>query len=252
MSAKVLSMPSEGKSGKNQPSTRGSRGNATNFLLWALLVVAIAAFAWSFFNYQTVKKEIEVLKDPNLASQLNQQQTEALLEKVGKLMVLPSEKNPVVATINDVETLASTQDFYAPANNGDKLIIFQTSRKAVIYDEDDNKIVNVGPIFFSDDAAAVPTTQADRLTIELRNGSANSGAATSIRDRLMANYSFNVTKLGKAANTNYTGYTLVDTTNGAKPDLIQALQKELGAQVTTTAPEGEAAPRAEILVIIGQ
>ncbi len=251
MSAKVLSMPSDSKPSKGGNNSTRSGSNTSNILLWALLILAVAAFAWSYMNYRSVKEEIAVLKDPNLASQLNQQQTEALLEKVGKLMVLPSEKNPVVATINDVETLASTQDFYTPANNGDKLIIFQTARKAIIFDEDGNKIVNVGPIFFSDQATAVPTTEADRLTIELRNGTATSGTTVGIRDRLMANYSFNVTRLGKAANTSYTGYTLVDTTNGAKPELVQALQQELGARVTTELPEGEAAARAEIVILIG-
>lgn len=248
MAKKVMSMPDD-----KQASPKRSN-SLTNTLLLALLVVAVGAFAWSFWSYQNVKQEVAVLKDPQLASELNQKQTEELLSKVSKLLVLPNERQPVVATINDVETLASTQDFYALANNGDKLIIFQNARKAVIYDEDDNKIVNVGPIFVNN-AEGEPqavTPEADRLTIELRNGSADAGSSIAVRDRLLANYTFNVTKLGKTAKPDYTGYIIVDNTNGSKATMLEALQKELGATVVKEAPDGEADPRAEVLVIVGK
>lgn len=246
MAKKVMSMP--GESGSAAPKT------GSNALLLLLLVLAIAAFAWSFWSYQSVKQEVAVLKDPQLASKLNEQQTAALLEKVGKLLVLPNEKNPVVAVINDVETLASTQDFYAGASNGNKLIIYQGSRKAIIFDEEKNIVVNVGPIFFnnSDGQTTEPAPATDRISIELRNGTTTAGATLPIRDRLIANYAFNVTKLGKAAKTDYSGYILVDNTNGSKSAILEALQKELGATVVKESPAGEADPKTEVLIIVGK
>lgn len=233
-------------------SSTSSRGGMTTMLLWALLVIGLIAFGWSFYNYNQTSQKLAVLTDPKLASQLNEKQTAELLGKISKLIVLPQDKKPIVATIKDVETLAGRESFYTNAHNGDKLVIFQASRKAVLYDEDDNKIVNSGPIFFNNaDAAAKATEQADRLAIEIRNGSTNATAAADLRDRLKTNYSFNVLRLGKAVKNTYTSTILVDNTDGTKTDLITALQKELGATVVKEVPQGEAAPRNEILIIVG-
>ena len=239
-------------SGRTNTRTGGKSMNTSNVLLVALLILALAAFAWSFFNYQSVKKEVEVLKDPSLAQRLNEEQTQELLTKVGKVLVLPQEKNPVVAIINDVELLASNQDFYKDAHDGDKLIIYQNARKAIIFDEDANKVVNVGPVFYNnaDGTAQPPTTQTDRITIDLRNGSAEPNATVPVRDSLTTNYTFNVTRLSKAANSNYSGITIVDLSEG-KASYIEQLQKALGATVVQALPEGEVSASTEVVVIVG-
>lgn len=234
--------------------TANSSTSTTQGLITGLLVVSLVAFGWSFYNYQSIKKEVAILKDPQLASELSQKETAELIAKLSKLMVVPADKDPVVAVINDVEMLAATQDFYVPAHNGDKLIMFQDSRKAVIYDEDDNRIVNVGPIYFDNGDGATSTDPAvvsDRLNIELRNGSSASGTAISLRDRLQANYAFNVIKMAKANKTDYSGFILVDKTNGSKNSLVESLQKELGATVVKEVPTGESNTVAEILIIAG-
>lgn len=226
--------------------------NGSNILLISLLVLALGAFAWSFFNYQSVKKEVEVLKDPSLAQRLNEEQTQELLKKVGKILVLPQEKNPVVAIINDVELLASNQDFYKDAHDGDKLIIYQNSRKAIIFDEDNNRVVNVGPVFYNnaDGTSQPPTTQTDRITIDLRNGSSQPNATVPVRDNLSTNYAFNVTRLSKAANSNYSGITIVDLSEG-KASYVEQLQKALSATVVQSLPEGETSASTEVVVIVG-
>lgn len=242
---------------KSDPKTESVKTNApatTQTLISGLLIVSLAAFGWSFWSYQNVKKDLAILKDPQLASELSQKETSELIGKLSKLMVVPADRDPVVAVINDVEMLAATQDFYVPAHNGDKLIMFQDSRKAVIYDEDDNRIVNVGPIYFDNGDGATstdPAIVADRLNIELRNGSTTQGVAVDLRDRLQANYAFNIIKMAKAGKTDYSGFTLVDKTNGSKNSLVESLQKELGATVVKDVPSGEPNTTAEILIIVG-
>lgn len=244
-----MSMPSEGKT---KATTALGSSKLTNALLIALLVLAVAGFAWSYINYQAAQKKIAVLTDPKLASELNQKQTEVLLEKLGKLMDLPAEKNPIVATINDVETLAATQDFYTNAHNGDKLLIFSQSRKAIIYDENRNVLVNAGPIFYSDPAAnAQPQRAADRVTIDLRNGSTVADLAVKTRDQLKTTFAFNILRIAKAAKTDYTTTTLIDLTDGSKGQMVADLQKALGANVVKQMPNGEAETKAEIVVILG-
>lgn len=227
---------------------------AQNILLWLFLAIALAGFGWSFYSYQSVKKEVAVLKDPQLASKLSEQQTKALLEKISKLILLPSDPNPVVAVINDVESLAADQDFYKDAHNGDKVVIFQSDSKAIIYDENANRLVNVGPIYFNDaqgNSQAAPNSEG-RVTIELRNGTSENGSTTTVRDELIKNHAFNVVRLAKAARSDYQGYTLVDNTDGSKQNLIADLQKALGATVVKDVPTGESDPKTEVLIIVGK
>ena len=235
------------------PAVRPSGGLQTT-LLWLFLLIALAGFGWSFYSYQSVKKEVQILKDPQLASQLSEQQTKALLEKLSKLIILPADPNPVVAVINDVEALAADQDFYKDANNGDKVILFQKDSKAIIYNEEANRLVNVGPIYFNnaDGTPQAAVNAADRLNIELRNGTSQAGGTTAVRDQLVKNYAFNVTRLGKAAKSDYTGYVLVDGTDGSKASLIESLQKELGATVVKEVPTGEADLKTEVMIIVGR
>lgn len=225
-------------------------------LLPIFLIISVIALAVSFWAFWQSKQKLSVLTNPDQASELNAEQTAQLLEKVKLLAVLPNEPTPVVATINDVETLASRQAFYKDAHNGDKLIVFARSRKAIIFDEKNNRIVNIGPIFYTDaegNNQTTPLSQEGKLNIDLRNGSNTKDKGVTMRDKLMPNGSFVISKLAKAANSNYSGITLVDLVAGdAKNDLIQALAKELGAvTITQQVPDGETAPNAEVLVILG-
>jgi hypothetical protein len=69
----------------------------------------------------------------------------ALADAVGKLMVLPQGEVPIVATVSDLSKLQG-QPFFAGAKVGDKVLIFNTAQKAVLYDPIANKIVNIAPI----------------------------------------------------------------------------------------------------------
>lgn len=232
-----------------------SGGSAMDRILPILLVLALLGAGLLYWNYTQAKEKLSVLTDPQQANELSQEQTALLLEKVRKIAVLPDEDNPVVATINDVETLSSNQNFYKDANIGDKLIIFARARHAIIYDEKANRIVNMGPIFYTNsDGENQPGSlvQEGKLAIDLRNGSSTKDLAITTKDRLATvNKAFNVVHLAKAANANYTGITIYDQTDGAKAELIAALQRELGAVIVQTLPAAEADSTAEVVVILG-
>ncbi|MDR1196982.1 MAG: hypothetical protein LBL08_01780 [Candidatus Nomurabacteria bacterium] len=84
------------------------------------------------------------------------EQAQQLKDKVGLLMEIPDE-TPVIATVSDVEKLRE-QPFFQKAEDGDKVLIFSAEKKAVIYRESTNKIINSGPIAVtSDDSGNVKT-----------------------------------------------------------------------------------------------
>lgn len=114
------------------------------FMRIALSVVIIALIATSvilFLKYDDLKR------NPNQAVQA---ETSSLTTKVAKLMALPANETPTMATVEDINKLKN-QPFFSEAKNGDKLLIYTTAKKAIIYRESDNRIINVGPIAINSD-----------------------------------------------------------------------------------------------------
>lgn len=96
-----------------------------------ILVLVAGFFAWKYFD----SKE----EDSGAAA------SQRVIEKVGRLYLTPEGEEPTVAQIQDKEKLKD-QQFFDKAVNGDYLLIFGDSQFALIYREDVDKIVNVGPI----------------------------------------------------------------------------------------------------------
>ena len=111
-----------------------------NLILGVVIpLVAIAAIGAAFYFY----KQLNMLKqDPQI---LAQQEVEALVLKVGKLMVLPSDELPTIATVADPETLKD-QPFFARAEIGDKVLIYTTAKKAILYSVTLEKILDIAPL----------------------------------------------------------------------------------------------------------
>jgi uncharacterized protein HemX len=96
-----------------------------------------------------------ILKDrnhlKNEVSKLSQSQQATLNEatelnnEVGKLIQLPTDEVPTVATVIDAAKVKS-QAFFANAQNGDKLLLYSKSGKAILYRPSTKKIIEVAPI----------------------------------------------------------------------------------------------------------
>ena len=91
-------------------------------------------------------------------SQVDQAQVKDLIAKVGKLVILPTGEEPVIATINDAAGLAKEQPFYKGSANGDVVLVYQKAAKAIVYSVTRNIIVNVGPVVLQDQTAPAKTT----------------------------------------------------------------------------------------------
>ena len=69
-----------------------------------------------------------------------------ILNKVGSLIMLPEEVDPVLIVLSNVKALQEEQPFYELASEGDYLVILPKAKKAIIYNADKNILVNVGPV----------------------------------------------------------------------------------------------------------
>lgn len=149
------------ESGKNEKINVviQKKSRITSLVLILIAVFAIAGFGFMFKKYIETKKQLEVATSAQKeVEELVEQQKKVkeLLEKVGNLIVLPKDEEPTVATITDVESLKQEQSFYSDAKNGDRVIIYMQAKKAIIYDEENNILVNVGPIFLNEETEAPP------------------------------------------------------------------------------------------------
>lgn len=102
-------------------------------VLVALVVILGAGFVYYFQKANT---------DPNKVAQ---EELAEVVERVGKLIVLPDGETPTLATVSDPSKLKD-QTFFARAKAGDKVLIFTNSKKAILYDPVANKIVEVAPV----------------------------------------------------------------------------------------------------------
>jgi uncharacterized membrane protein YvbJ len=111
------------------------------FVVVILLCIGVSFY---FFNQsQQTQKEIAALKkDLNVIAKA---EAKSLVEKVGNSLELPKDEEPTVATITDINKLKG-QQFFAKAKNGDKLLIYTKTKKAILYRPSTGKIIEVAPL----------------------------------------------------------------------------------------------------------
>jgi type VI protein secretion system component VasK len=117
-------------------------------ILAAVVIVALAATVVILWQQNATLRDTD---------QAVAEQAQQLKDKVSLLMEVPDE-TPVIATVSAVEELRD-QPFFKKAENGDKVLIFSAEKKAVIYRESTNKIINSGPIAVTSDDSGSLTTE---------------------------------------------------------------------------------------------
>lgn len=103
-----------------------------------LILLALGGSGAGIYYYVQYQQLLAKSNDPNIA-------VKEVLGKVGKLIDLPSNEQPTVATVNNAE-LIKNQSFFAKAKNGYRVILYPNAKLAILYDEAANKIVNFGTI----------------------------------------------------------------------------------------------------------
>jgi len=126
-------------------------------LIAALVILLIATTFTAIYYYQKASAAPKTIEDSQAALQV---EVNTLLENVGKLIVLPPDEKPVIATVADPTKLQG-QPFFANAQIGDKVIIYPEARKAILYNPESNKIVEVAPLNIGQPDEAPATAPAD-------------------------------------------------------------------------------------------
>jgi hypothetical protein len=130
-------------------------------ILVGVLIIVLGAAGYLYMEVTKLKE------DPQAAAR---KEAEELVSVVGKIIILPADELPTVATVSDPTKLAD-QAFFAKAKVGDKVLLYATARKAYLYDPKANKILEVAPINLGESDTTVapiaePEAPADEEAID--------------------------------------------------------------------------------------
>jgi hypothetical protein len=100
----------------------------------ALVLIGAVATSVYFYRKSNTNPQEDAAKD--LAN---------TIKLVGKHIVLPTDEQPTMATVSDPAKLKD-QSFFANAKKGDKVLIYADSRKAILYNPETDRVVEVAPI----------------------------------------------------------------------------------------------------------
>jgi hypothetical protein len=117
--------------------------NKIRKLLPILSIVFYLALAGAGYYYY--RQATDLKKNPQKQQAVLQEEAKNLVAAVSRLIVLPSDEEPTIATVSDPEKLKD-QPFFANAKAGYKVLIYSKAKKAILYDPESDKIVEVAPL----------------------------------------------------------------------------------------------------------
>ncbi len=110
----------------------------------ALLLIGLG------YWYKTSRQSSESVENTSADAQavpkeMVEKEASDLVAEVGKLILLPKDEVPTIATVTDPSKLAD-QAFFANAKAGDKVLLYTKARKAYLYDPIARRLIEVAPI----------------------------------------------------------------------------------------------------------
>lgn len=79
-----------------------------------------------------------------MRSQPSLDNVDDVMSLAGRHVVLPQDERPALVTVTD-PTKVSTE-FLKNTQSGDKILIYQTNQKAIIYRPSIDRIITIGPV----------------------------------------------------------------------------------------------------------
>lgn len=116
--------------------------NNMQLFLTGVVILLIIALVFMGIRYNAQQRKIELLANPQAASE--QQQSE-LVNKIGKIVELPKDESPLVVAVENAAKLKD-QPFFVDAKDGDKVLVYSKSKLAVLYRPSTNKVIQASRV----------------------------------------------------------------------------------------------------------
>ena len=223
-------------------------------VLSTLLFASLCAAGYFYYQYQ---------QSPRVA---DAKEIAELKETVGGFFMLPEGEEPTLATVTDREKLAD-QPFFERAENGDKVLIYSGSGRAILYRPSSKKIVDVTTVNVNQSKPEAPaevattpaepkvlgettTEDAGVVTVALYNGSKKIGITNTVEQKIEELLPQAAVEKKETAGSNTYETTVVVDVSGRHGEIAQKLATGLGGEVGSK-PGAELDPGTDILVIVG-
>lgn len=121
-------------------------------LPWLLLILVLVGGLAGTMYYKDRAEKVEA--DPtSVQKEKNQVETDRVLTALKRTLLISETDAPTVARVEDPEKLkASNAAFYKDVQVGDYLVIYP--KRAIVYRESNDQIVNIAPIINTSDLKA--------------------------------------------------------------------------------------------------
>lgn len=213
-------------------------------VLILVVILALAGAGYMYYQYQKTAAELKKVKTQPSSQSPKDDEIKKMVAEIAKVARIPENETPSIATITDVSKLKD-QPFFKDAKNGDILLVFNSSGKAILYDPKNKKIVDVTTL------STTPSFN-QQFKVVIRNGTTTQNLAGKMEEDLKKALGVvNVIAKENAQKNNYEK-TQVSLINLAASEYAANVAKAINAQVVDF-PEGEPKPKdADILIIIGK
>lgn len=218
--------------------------------IFVVLVIVAGLMAVAIYiGYKEIQSNKNITKEAEVISNAE------ILNRVTMLTEVPYDEIPVIATVKDVEKL-NNQVFFSRAQNGDKLLIYNKARRAILYRPYSNKIIETMTIKLTEQGEMKPEELVEGiitpLKISIYNGTSTPGLASALSTKLgieFENIKFEVINIGNA-KSEYEKTILVNNKN-LEQELINKIASYIDAEVADL-PIGEDPAETDIMIFIGK
>lgn len=254
-----------------------------------LLAGAVGASGYFYRAYKKTLSEKDSLLS-QMTGKVEVPEVESVVASISKLIELPTGETPTLATVSD-KTKLESQSFFKRAENGDKVLIYTTAGKAILFRPSTGKVVDMTAVNTTGNEKASEAkpassdigksgvvagdqTEAKAMTqtvetdvsetktesektseqpffVAVVNGTTTSGLAKKTGDTIRG--AFLSATILKTADAKKKEYakTLVVDVSGNHAESANKLAELLNGEVGTL-PEGEVVPEgADIFVVVG-
>jgi hypothetical protein len=118
-----------------------------------IILILLSFIGYGIYQYTHLSSELNKLKTtPGQSGELARSENEALVKRVGKMILLPKDEEPTIASVTDKEKLKG-QQFFVNAEIGDKMILYLNNRKAILFRPSNGMIIEVSTVNVTDKEA---------------------------------------------------------------------------------------------------
>jgi hypothetical protein len=210
------------------PKTKWLKQNYKLLVGGSLILIIVITVTWQLAANHGTPEQKELSK---------------VKSEVGRLIILPTNENPTLATVED-NTKLSDPFLKSKAKNGDKVLIYVKNHTVIIYRPGAHKIAAVGSV--SSDPAL---PEAKGASITVLDGADDPAKTQTIIAKIRAAYpDLKVTDGGMSNRHDFPTTIVLDNTN-QKDNLVDALANiTSGKRGVVPLSEGKASTDLEIII----